>query len=240
MTAPAEIQDGVRFIPSKVEGVPGNVVEAFVFTDRLELVGDQGRTTIPFDSFTTRPSPPSVFRRLVGGGPTRPHVAVLSFARGHYPDSFIRFLTPQPVTLYMPAEGPTRFPDSVFARVLRTLHAGGYGVRDVGAPPPKSEAYDLLPRGARAVVDGIMFVCAANFIAMVVLTFAFRGNALLGGHIQDGHYYLAQKARPPREVSRQVWEISWWQTAVTFAALPTLLVAGIVTERLGKRPQIKP
>src|SRR5215218_7465481 len=109
MTAPAAIQDGVRFVPSKVAGAGGNVVEAVVFGDRLELVGDQGRVTIAYDSFAPRPSPPTVFGRLVGGRWTRPHVAVLSFARGHYPDSFIRFLTPAPVTLYMPADGPTQF-----------------------------------------------------------------------------------------------------------------------------------
>src|SRR4051812_18534711 len=120
MAAPVSIQDGVRFIPSKVEGAAGNVVEAVVFAGRLGLVGDQGRVTIAYDSFAPRPSPPSVFRRILGGGPTRPHVAVLSFARGHYPDSFVRFLAPDPVTLYMPAEGPTQFPDSVFARILRT------------------------------------------------------------------------------------------------------------------------
>lgn len=234
MTAPAEIQDGVRFVPSKTEGAAGNVVEAVVFTDRLELVGDQGRVTIPYDSFAPRSSPPSIFRRIVGGGPTRPHVAVVSFARGHYPDSFIRFLAPQPVTLYMPGEGPTQFPESAFARILRTLHAGGYGVRDVGEPPPKSDAYDRLPLGVRTVVDGIMFFCAINFIAFAAMAIYCHGNALVNGRIQDGHYYVGRDRRGAHEVSPAVWKFSWWHGVVTLATLPTLLAAGIATEVCGK------
>jgi hypothetical protein len=234
MTAAAEIQDGVRFVPSKVEGAAGDVVEAVVYPDRLELVGSHGQVTLAYNSFAPRPSPPTVFRRLVGGGPTRPHVAVLSFARGHYPDSFVRFLAPQPVTLYMPAEGPTQFPDSVFARVLRTLHAGGYGVRDVGDPPSKPDAYDRLPRGVRTVVDGVMFFCVVNFVAFAAVAIYCHGNALVTGRVEDGRHYIGRDRRGAHEVSPGVWTFSWWHGVVTLATLPVLLVTGIATEAYGR------
>jgi hypothetical protein len=236
MTATGLIQDGVRFVPSRVEGAPGGAVaEAVVYRDRLELRDEAGEwSKVPFNTFAPQPEPPTVFGRFLPGRAKRPPVAAVSFSCDRYADSFIRFLSHPAVTLYMPAEGPTRFPESVFSHVLRVLAAGGHRFYDVGSPPPGPAAYERLPRGARAVVDGVMLLCAVNFLAFVVLTLCLRGNALLEGRVRDGHHYLGKPHRE-REVSRMVWNLSWWHGVATVATLPALAVVGFATDAYVKR-----
>src|SRR4051812_39657595 len=94
MTAPASIQDGVRFTPSRVEGAAGAVVEVAVFPDRIELLsGEGGSTTLPLGTIAPPPEPPTVFGRFLPGRAKRKPVAALSFSSERYEDSFIHFLS---------------------------------------------------------------------------------------------------------------------------------------------------
>src|SRR4051812_8970329 len=113
MTAPVSIQDGVRFTPSRVEGAAGAVVEVAVFPDRIEMRGaDGGLTNLPLSAIAPPPEPPTVFGRFLPGRAERQPVAAVWFSPERYEDSYIRFRSTPPLSVYMPAEGPTRFPDS--------------------------------------------------------------------------------------------------------------------------------
>ena len=237
MTAQVSIQDGLRFTPSRVEGAAASVVEVTVFPDRMELQGaDGGRTTMPLSAIAPAPEPPTVFGRFLPRKAKRAPVAALSFSPERYEDSYIRFLSTPPLTVYMPAEGPTRFPDSVFSRILRVLSAGGHRFYDVTNPPPPPDSYDRLPRGPRTVVDGVMLLCVVNFLLFLVMGVCLRGNGLLEGRIRDGHYYLG-KPSYEHEVSRVVWTFSWWQGVATLASLPALAVTGFAAEAYAKRAE---
>lgn len=235
MTAPVSIQDGVRFTPSRVEGAAGSVVEVAVLPDRIELLSaDGGLTKLPLSTIAPPPEPPTVFGRFLPGKVRRPPVAALSFSPARYEDSYIRFMSTPPLTVYMPAEGPARFPDSVFSRILRVLSAGGHRFYDVTNPPPPPDSYERLPRGPRTVVDGVMLLCVVNFIVFLLASLALHGNGLMEGRMRDGHYYLGKPYRE-REVSRAVWTFTWWHGVITLASLPALALTGFATEAYAKR-----
>src|SRR3954454_9246626 len=121
---------GVRFVPSRVDGVSG-VREVAVFADRLEMLGGRGWVSVPFADIARHPiEPPTIFERLFRVDRYRPPVIGIRFSKERYTDSHIRVLTEPPITLYMPADGPTQFPDSTFAQILQRTRAGDYGYRD--------------------------------------------------------------------------------------------------------------
>src|SRR4051812_37214084 len=113
MTQAVTVDLGVRFEPSRVEG-GSNVVEVAVYPDRRELGGEKGWVSVGYEPMIARAEPMTIFERLFGGW-RRPTVAEIHFSRDQYAESFVRFLTDSPITLYMPSSGPTRSPDSVFA-----------------------------------------------------------------------------------------------------------------------------
>src|SRR3954454_12431503 len=100
--AQAVVNDlSVRFVPSRVEGV-SNVLEVVVRPDRLELRGDQGWVSVEYRPLIDQTGPLTIFERMFGWG-GRPPIAAIRFSREHYAQSFVRFLTEPPITLYMPA-----------------------------------------------------------------------------------------------------------------------------------------
>ena len=235
MTAPASIQDGVRFTPSRVEGASGRIVEVAVFPDRVELRDDAVQmTALALSTIAPPPEPPTVFGRFLPRKPRRPPVAAISFSPERYEDSYIRFLSTPPLTVHMPAEGPTRFPDSVFSRTLRVLSSGGHRFYDVTNPPRPPDSYDRLPRGPRTVVDAGMLLCVVNFLAFAVASLTLHGNGLLEGRVRDGHYYLGKPSHE-REVSRAVWTFTWWHGLITLSSLPALAITGFATDAYVKR-----
>src|SRR6266581_7980222 len=156
-------RDGVRFTPSRVEGVSG-VTEAAIYADRLELKGDRGWVCVPFSDFARRDGPTWLnrVRRFFNKPEKRGHVAGILFSRQHYVDSHIRFLTDPPITLYMPADGPTQFPGSHFWRLQAVIRGGGYQVEDLDAPS-RPDLLDGLSRGWRVCVLIVLIIALINF-----------------------------------------------------------------------------
>jgi hypothetical protein len=175
-------------MPSKVEGVTG-VAEVAVFPDRLEMRGDRGWVTVPFGSFAERG-----------------RVARNYFSRERYADSHIRFLTDPPVSIYMPADGPTQFPDSVFWRIQLVIASGGYRVSDGDDPPPKPNVLDALPGPVRRFVYGFVGMAVLNFLLFCAISVCIGGSAW-SGKVEDGRYFLSMNGRLT-EVSHGVWTYS--------------------------------
>ena len=104
---------------------------------------------MPLSTIAPPPEPPTVFGRFLPRRIKRvARLPRVSFSPERYEDSYVRFLSTPPLTVYMPAEGPARFPDSVFSRILRVLSAGGHRFYDVTNPPPPPDSYERPPRAA--------------------------------------------------------------------------------------------
>src|SRR5712671_5517106 len=99
MTQAVTIDQGVQFEPSRVEGV-SNVIEVAVYPDRLELRGDRGWVSVGYEPMITREGPMTIFERLFASWQSRPPVAEIHFSQDPYAESFVRFLTDSPITLY--------------------------------------------------------------------------------------------------------------------------------------------
>jgi hypothetical protein len=127
-------KDGLRFVPSAVEGLAA-VSKAAVYPDRLELLSAGTWVVIQFLD---------IARWNRGGWLYRP-LARLGFrVRGwplvadrdwfHPPAGrFFRFFTVPPITVFMPDEPPeTDYEQTIFRRVQDVLAAGGFGAFDLG------------------------------------------------------------------------------------------------------------
>ena len=215
----------VRLAPSKVEGLP-NVDEVAVFPDRLEVRSEGAWKVFPFAEMPGGASKPPV---LLGLGGMRPRVADLLYVREPYSESYFRFYTDPPVTVYMPADGPALSPHSAFWRVLQALKRGGYYADDADYAQELFEI-ELRKRSLwlRVIGPFLYRLAILNFFLMIGTMIVLRGNALQGQVIDD-HYYLGSKPRGApvrhREVSRDVWMFSYVTTIGGLSA-PVLGVAG--------------
>src|SRR6266581_2368139 len=111
--------DGLRFAPSAVEGLP-SVSEVVVFPDRLELLSQEKRTVIHFLDIARWHRHGWLYRplaRLGWGVRGRPSVADRDWF--HPPSRrFFRFFTGPPVTIYLPDEpADTSYGHTMFRRV---------------------------------------------------------------------------------------------------------------------------
>jgi hypothetical protein len=224
---PAAAQHAVRFAPSKVEGLP-DVDEVAVFPDRLEVRSAGAWQVFPFKDMPEGPSAPPV---LFGLGGARPRVADLLYVREPYSDSYFRFYTDPPLTVYMPADGPALSPHSVFWRVQQVLKRGGYYADDADYDQQLFEA-EQRKRPAWARFTG-RFLFRLAFVNIMVMfgTMLYLGGDALQGWEQDGHYYLGWKSRgkPLKrwEVSRDVWRFSY-VTQVAGWSAPVIGFSGYV------------
>src|SRR5262249_26155135 len=94
--APASRVNPLRFVPSRVAGLPA-VAEVAVFPDRIELLSNDRWAVFPFADIARWPRPRWLGRLLR----SLPVVG----ERDHFhapPDRFFRFFTTPPVTVYMP------------------------------------------------------------------------------------------------------------------------------------------
>jgi hypothetical protein len=198
---PPEYEPSVRFAPSHVKGVSG-VTEVAVFPDRLEVRGDLGWVQVPFADFATGGQKRGMFNPC----PKRGRVARNYFSRERYADSHIRFLTDPPISVYMPADGPTHFPDSVFWRIQQTIRSGGYETTDGDDPPPKPDPLEGLPRPLRQFVQGFVAVAVVNFVLFCAISLCIGGSAG-SGKVENGRYFLSSHGRLT-EVSHGVWMYS--------------------------------
>lgn len=131
-TAP---KDGLRFVPSAVEGLPG-VTEAAVFPDRLELLSDGKWVIVRFLDIARWHHWLSWLYRPIArlGGRVRGWPMVADRDWFHPPPGrFFRFFSVPPITIYMPDEPPeTSYAQTIFRRVQDVMAAGGFGTFDLG------------------------------------------------------------------------------------------------------------
>jgi hypothetical protein len=124
-------QDGLRFVPSAVEGL-STVTEVAAFPDRLELLSEDKWVVIRILDIARWYRhgwlyPPARLGLGVRGWPS---VAERDWF--HPPAG--RFFTRPPLTVYMPDEPPeTSYGQTMFRRVQDVLAAGGFGTFDLGS-----------------------------------------------------------------------------------------------------------
>ena len=123
----------VRFVPSRVEGLPG-VTEAAVFPDRLELNTANSRVRYPFAAMARWPRPAWLWRRLFRLGLRPRWLPVADRDWFHSPPGrFFAFYTTPPVKVFMPADDvPSPYAETCFFRVQQAINAGGYSTFDLG------------------------------------------------------------------------------------------------------------
>jgi hypothetical protein len=128
------LQDGLRFVPTDVEGLPG-VTEVAVFPDRLEFLSEGNWVTVHLLD---------VARWYRRGWLYRP-LAHLGFGVWGWPSvadrmwyprpgvSFFEFYTKPKIVVHVPYY-PTDVGhmDTVFQRVKRVLATGGFSTFDLG------------------------------------------------------------------------------------------------------------
>ena len=127
-------EDGLRFVPSAVEGLP-SVTAAAVFPDHLELLSEDRWVVIRFLDIARWYRRGWLYRplaRLGYGVRGRPTVADRDWF--HPPSGrFFRFYTRPPVTVYMPDEpADTTYAATIFRRIQDVMAAGGYSTFDLG------------------------------------------------------------------------------------------------------------
>ncbi|MGL4464307.1 MAG: hypothetical protein ACRC1K_19320 [Planctomycetia bacterium] len=126
--------DGLRFVPSAVEGLSG-VTDAAVFPDRLELLSDGKWVVIRFLGIAQWHRLGWLYRLLARlGFRVRGWPSVADRDWFHPPAGrFLRFFTAPPVTVYMPDEPPeTGYGQTMFRQVQDVLAAGGFSTFDLG------------------------------------------------------------------------------------------------------------
>ncbi len=127
-------EDGLRFVPSAVEGLP-SVTEAAVFPDRLELLSQDKWVVIRFLDIARWYRRGWLYRPLARlGWGVRGWPSVGDRDWFHPPSGrFFRFFTEPPVTVYMPDEPrDTSYGQTMFRRVQDVMAAGGFVTFDLG------------------------------------------------------------------------------------------------------------
>jgi hypothetical protein len=132
MTTPSE--NGLRFVPSAVEGLP-NVTEAAVFPDRLELLAAHQKIVIRFIDIARWHRLGWLYEQLARRGwRVRGWPMVADRDWFHPPAGrFFRFYTDPPITVYLPDEPrDTGYGETLFRRLQDVLILGGFATNDLG------------------------------------------------------------------------------------------------------------
>ena len=123
----------LRFIPSRVEGLPG-VSEVIVRPDRLELRSGGRWVVLPFDGMARWPRPARL-RRLLSRLGWRPRWLPVGDRDWFHPprDRFFRFPTDPPLTVFLADEdGGIGYGETLFRRVQGVIESGGFSTNDLG------------------------------------------------------------------------------------------------------------
>lgn len=123
----------LRFVPSRVEGLP-SVTEVALLPDRLKLLSAGATVVVRFADIARWQRGGWLMRPLARLGWVRGSPAVADRDWFHPPSGrFFRFYTDPPVTVYMPDEpADTTDGQTLFRRVQEAIAAGGYGTFDLG------------------------------------------------------------------------------------------------------------
>jgi hypothetical protein len=125
--------EGLRFIPSRVEGLP-DVTEVAVYPDRLELLSAGRWISLSFAEIASWPRPAWLWRGLARFGWRPRWLAVGQRDWFHPPaERFFRFYTKPPIIVYM-ADEPyeTDYGSTLFRRVQDVMLEGGFSTYDLG------------------------------------------------------------------------------------------------------------
>jgi hypothetical protein len=125
--------NGLRFVPSRVEGLPG-VTEVAVYPDRMDLLSEGRWVSFLFADIARWPRPAWLWRRVARLG-WRPRWLPVGWRDWFHPPSqrFFRFRTRPPIVVYLPDEPrATDYGSTLFRRVQDVMLAGGFGTWDLG------------------------------------------------------------------------------------------------------------
>ncbi len=124
---------GLRFVPSRVEGLPG-VTEVVVYPDRLELLSLGRWASFRFADIAEWPRPAFLWRWLarLGWRPRWPPVGERDWF--HPPsERFFNFFTRPRIVVYLPDEPPEMdYGSTLFRRVQDVMLEGGFSTWDLG------------------------------------------------------------------------------------------------------------
>src|SRR5438874_3478882 len=118
---------GLRFIPSRVEGLP-DVTEVAVYPGRLELLSAGWWVSFRLADIAAWPRPAFLWRRLARLG-WRPRWLPVGERDWFHPPAkrFFRFYTQPRVVIYMPDEpAETGYGSTLFRRVQDVMLEGGF------------------------------------------------------------------------------------------------------------------
>jgi hypothetical protein len=124
---------GLRFVPSRAEGLPA-VTEVAVYPDRLEVLSAGRWVSFRLADIAVWPHPAFLRRWLASLG-WRPRWLPVGERDWFHPPSerFFRFYTRPPLVVYMPDEPPeTNYGSTLFRRVQDVMRAGGFDTWDMG------------------------------------------------------------------------------------------------------------
>jgi hypothetical protein len=123
----------LRFVPSRVEGLPG-VAEVAVYPDRVELLSAGRWVSFHFADIASWPRPAWLRRRLAHFG-WRPRWRPVGQRDWFQPPSerFFRFNTQSPIVISM-ADEPreTDYGRTLFRRIQDVMLEGGFSTYDLG------------------------------------------------------------------------------------------------------------
>ena len=122
----------LRFVPSRVDGVP-DVVEAAIYPERLELRCADRLLVYRFDEIAEWSSPAWLWRLFARMG-FRPKWLPVGERDWFHPprERYFRFFTNPRITLYMPDEPPETYSQTLFRRVQDRMREGGFDTWDLG------------------------------------------------------------------------------------------------------------
>src|SRR5208283_2064336 len=109
------------------------VTEVVVYSDRLELLSENGWVVLRLEDIAEWPRPRWFWRLLARWG--RPPRWLPVGERDWFhppPNRYIRFFTSPRITVYMPDEQGVEYQDTVFRRVQDVMLKGGFSTWDLG------------------------------------------------------------------------------------------------------------
>jgi hypothetical protein len=122
----------VRFVPSRVDGLP-NVSVSVVYPDRLELQSAGGWAVFRFDDIAEWPCPAWLWRLFARIGWRPSPLLVGERDWFHEPsERFFRFFTWPRLTIYMPDEPGIAYGSTVFRQIEEIIGRGGFNTWDLG------------------------------------------------------------------------------------------------------------
>jgi hypothetical protein len=122
-----------RIVPSRVDG-SAEVLEAFVYPDRLKLIGKSQCSIIKFADIARWPWPKWFWRAMFAFGVRPRWLPVADRDWFHAPrDRFYRFYTSPALTLYMPVdETADDYARTHFVQIRQVIHTAGFHTNDLG------------------------------------------------------------------------------------------------------------